>query len=268
MSLISRDQISVVFQNILYLVVSLTFLCAPLSVYAIVSMEDMHLGAPPQGFSGSFALDLALDGGNTEQQGAASGAKFQWTEGKITDFIMMNYEYGETAGVKNKNKGFTHYRHIEQLNVKQAWEGFAQGSFNEFTNLKLRALLGGGIRLTLGVRSEKRAFLLGLGAFYEREKLDSIYPDEANTENKVRASSYLIIKFQFNEHVSLVNSTYYQPSLSEPNDFRVIEDLTLVSKLSEVISLKVSVNIAHDSEPPRDIKQTDSSLKVGIVVDF
>lgn len=268
MCLISRDQIRVVFQNILYLVVSLTFLSAPLSVYAIVSMEDMHLGEPPQGFSGSFSLDLELDGGNTEQQGAASGVKLQWTEAKITDFVLMNYEYGESAGLKNKNKGFMHYRHIEQFNAKTAWEGFAQSSFNEFTNLKLRALLGGGIRLSLGVSNEKRAFLLGLGAFYEREELDSIYPDEANAENKVRANSYLIIKFQFNEHVSLVNSTYYQPSLSESNDFRVIEDLSLVSKLSEGISLKVSVNIAHDSEPPRDIKQTDSSLKVGIVVDF
>ena len=67
---------------------------------------------------------------------------------------------------------------------------------------------------------------------------------------------------------SLVNSTYYQPSFSDANDFRIIEDLTLVSKLSEATSLKASVNIAHDSEPPRDIKQTDSSLKVGIVVGF
>jgi len=268
MRLINRDQIDVVIKNIIYLIISLTFLSAPLSVYAIVSMEDMHLGAPPQGFSGSFALDLAIEGGNTKHQGVASGAKFQWTEDKITDFIMMNHDYGETAGIKNKNKGFMHYRHIDQFDVEYAWEGFMQGSFNEFTNLKLRALIGGGIRMTLGERSESRAFLLGLGAFYEREKLDSIYPDEANTENKVRANSYLIIKYQFNEHVSLINSIYYQPSMSGSSDFRLIEDLTVVSKLSEIMSLKVSVNIAHDSEPPRDIKQTDSSLKLGFVVDF
>lgn len=268
MYLIRRDQISAVFQNILYFLVSLIFVCAPSTVNAIVSMEDMHLGAPPQGFVGSFGLDMELDSGNTEKKGATSGAKFQWTEGKTTDFILMSYEYGEASGIKNKSKGFTHYRHIQQLDDKYAWEGFAQGSFNEFTNLKLRALIGGGVRLTLGERSETRAFLLGLGAFYEREKLDSIYPDEANTENKVRANSYLIIKFQINEHVSLVNSVYYQPSLSEMSDYRLTEDLSLISKLSEVLSLKVGVNIAHDSEPPRDIKQTDTSIKVGIEINF
>jgi putative salt-induced outer membrane protein YdiY len=65
-----------------------------------------------------------------------------------------------------------------------------------------------------------------------------------------------------------VNSTYYQPSVSEPSDYRVIDDMKLVSKLSEKISLKVGIIISHDSEPPRDIKQTDSSLKVGISVNF
>jgi putative salt-induced outer membrane protein YdiY len=268
MCLISRDRIHVLLQNILYPVTTLTFLCAPLSVYAIVSMEDLHLGTPPQGFVGAFSLDMALDSGNTDQQGLATGAKFQWTEGEVTDFILINYEYGETSGIKNKNRGFTHFRHIEQMNVKRAWEGFAQGSFNEFTNLKLRALLGGGIRLTLGERNDKKAFLLGLGAFYEHEELDSVYPDEADTENKVRGSSYLIIKYLFNEHVTLVNSTYYQPSVSEPSDYRVIEDLKLVSSLSENTSLKVGINIAYDSEPPLDIKQTDTSLKVGIAVNF
>lgn len=268
MCLISRDHFSVLLKNIFNPVVSLVILCAPLSCYAIVSMEDMHLGTPPQGFAGSFALDLALDSGNTEQQGTAVGAKFQFTEEEVTDFVLVKYEYGETSGVKNKNKGFTHYRHIEQGDARHAWEWFAQGSFNEFTNLRLRALLGGGIRLTLGERNDKKAFLLGLGAFYEREKLDSIYPEESNTDNKVRASSYLVIKFHFNEHVSLVNSAYYQPDLGGPGDYRVIEDLKLVSKLSEDTSIKVGINIAHDSDPPRDIKQTDSSITVGVVVNF
>jgi len=268
MSLISRDRIHALFQNISYPVASLAFLCTPLSAYAIVSMESSLLGAPPQGFVGTFSLDLALDSGNTEQQGVATGAKFQWTEGKVTDFILMNYEYGKTSGVKNKNKGFTHLRHIEQMNVKRAWEGFAQSSFNEFTNLKLRALIGGGIRFTLGERNDKKAFLLGLGALYEHEELDTEYPNEENTENTVRGSSYLIIKFYFNEHVSLVNSTYYQPRVSEPSDYRVFEDLNLVSKLSENSSLKVGINIAHDSQPPIGIKKTDTSIKVGIAVNF
>lgn len=266
----SRDIVSVLFtlKKVVHLVVSLVFLSGPLSAHAIVSMEDVHLGKPPEGFTGSFDLDLASESGNTEQKGAATGVKLQWSQDKITDFILLNYEYGETDGLTNKNKGFAHFRHIHQLDTLLAWEGFTQFSSNQFTNLTLRALIGGGVRLTLGEVNDRRAFLLGLGAFYEREQLDSVYPDEADTENLVRANTYLVIKYQFNDYVSLVNSSYYQPSLSDHSDFRVIEDFSLVSKLTEVLSLKVGIDIAHDSEPPRDIKKTDSSLKVGITVNF
>jgi len=259
---------SVLFKKVFPPLASLILLCDPFYAHAIVSMENIHLGKPPQGFVGSYQLDLALEAGNTEQTDAATGVKLQWTEGKITDFALANYEYGESASVTNKNKGFAHYRHIEQLNDRFAWEGFTQLSSNQFTNLTLRALAGGGVRITLGEVNDRQAFFLGLGMFYEREELDSKYPDEAAINNALRANTYLVMKYQFNAFVSLVSTTYYQPDLSDLSDFRVIEDLSLVSKLNDALSINVGVNIGHDSKPPRDIKETDTSVKVGIVVNF
>jgi len=264
----NRNAVSVLIQNVIYLIASLAVLCGPFSANAIVSMENIHLGHPQEGFAGLFSLDLALQGGNTEQADVATGVKLQWTHQQIINFILANYEYGESDGVKNKNKGFAHYRHIHQRDAQFAWEGFTQVSSNQFTNLTLRALVGGGVRLTVGERNEKQAFFVGLGAFYEHEKLDTNYPDEADTENALRANTYLVIKYLFNEHVTLVSTTYYQPNASDIADFRAIEDLSLVSKLTEVLSLNVSIDIAHDSQPPRDVKQTDSSLKIGVEVNF
>ena len=268
MRAMSRIAVPVFFQKIFHLVTSLAILSGPICAHAIVSMEDIHLGTPPDGFAGSYELDLAFEGGNTEQASAATGVKLQWTQDKVTDFILANYAYGESAGVKNKNKGFAHYRHIHALDDALAWEGFGQLSSNEFTNLTLRALVGGGVRLALGQRSEMQAFFLGLGMFYEREELDTVLPGEADSETALRANTYLVIKYQFNAHVSLVSTTYYQPDLGDFADFRAIEDFSLVSKLSEVMALKVGVDIAHDSMPPRGIDKTDSLLKIGIVVNF
>jgi putative salt-induced outer membrane protein YdiY len=264
----SRNLISVVFHFVPYLLTSLVIMCSSINAHAIVSMENVHLGNPPEGFTGSFALDLALDGGNTETAGAATGVKLQWTREQITDFILANYEYGETAGVANKNKGFAHYRHIQQLDSQFAWEGFAQLSGNEFTNLTLRALAGGGVRLKLGENSDTRALFIGLGGFFEREKINTKYLEEADAENAVRGNAYLVIKYLFNEHVTLVSTTYYQPNLGDPPDYRAIEDFSLVSKLNDVLAINLRVFVAYDSEPPRDIKQTDSSIKIGIVVSF
>jgi putative salt-induced outer membrane protein YdiY len=268
MRAMSRNVVPVLIQKIVYIVTSLTILSGSMCAHAIVSMEDVHLGKPPEGFTGAFELDLAFEGGNTDQAGAATGVKFQWTRAKVTDFILANYAYGESAGVTNKNRGFAHYRHIHRLDAELAWEGFSQLSADEFTNLRVRALLGGGVRLTLGEVNESKAFFLGLGAFYEREKLDTQLPDEDDTENALRANTYLVIKYQFNAHVSLVSTSYYQPKLGEFSDFRAIENFSLQSKLTEDSSLKIGLDIAHDSEPPRDIRKTDTSLTIGIVVNF
>ena len=264
----SSNAVPVLFRKSINRAASIACLCVPMHAVAIVSMEDVHLGNPPQGFSGKFALDLSLDGGNTEQGSASTGAKFQWTRDQLTDFILLNYDYGESNGVTNKNKGFAHYRHIHQLDARFAREAFTQLSTNRFTALRLRALIGGGVRLTLGEKTDKQAFFLGLGAFYEHEKLDTDYPDEADTEDRLRASTYLVIKYQFNDYVGLVSSTYYQPDVADFADYRTYEDLSVVSKLTDNLSLTSGVFVAHDSKPPRDVKQTDYSLKLGLLLGF
>jgi putative salt-induced outer membrane protein YdiY len=255
-------------RNLQRLPISVALLAFTCSANAIVSMEDIHLGKPPEGFSGAYELSLKVDDGNTQQAAAATGLKLQWTEGIATNFILGNYEYGESDGVKDKNKGFLHLRHIHQIDRAYAWEAFSQASFNEFTKLSLRALLGGGIRLTLGEVTDKQASYLGLGAFYEHEELDIDDSSVSDTEDVVRANSYLVFKYQFNEHVSLVSSSYFQPSLEDLSDYRAIEDLSLVSGLTKALSLKVGVDIAHDSQPPPGVEKTDTSLKVGLVINF
>jgi putative salt-induced outer membrane protein YdiY len=243
-------------------------LCSPIYAHAIVSMEGIELGKPPEGFVGTYELDLALQRGNTDTTSTATSAKLQWRHENITNFILVNYEYGKSAGITNMNKKFAHYRHIHQINTLIAWEGFAQFSSDEFRELTLRSLAGGGVRLTLGKVTDNRAIYLGLGMFYEHEELNTLYANEANTENTLRGNIYLVFKYQFNPHVSLVNSTYYQPELGKFSDFRAINDLTLISKLNKTLALKVGLDIDYDSKPPRDVLKSDTSLKVGMVLNF
>ncbi|WP_455366495.1 DUF481 domain-containing protein [Kaarinaea lacus] len=253
----------------LRLILLIYVVCVSRGAFAIVSMESVHLGKPPEGFSGAFDLGFDADYGNTEQRTISTGVKLQHTREKRINFVIANYEYGESSGSKTKNKSFLHYRHIYQRRTDHALEGFGQLSSNEFTRLNLRALAGGGVRLSLGKVTDKRAFLLGLGAFYEREDLDT---DAALSEDKtseaVRASTYLVMKFHFNDYVSLVSSTYYQPDLGSFSDFRAIEDMSLVSKLTDQLALKMGLFVGHDSDPPPAVERTDVSLNIGLSVEF
>jgi putative salt-induced outer membrane protein YdiY len=239
------------------------------SVHAIVSMESVHFGKPPEGYSGAFDINAIGEYGNTEKSSVSTGLKLVRNKGAVTNFVLMNYQYGQSAGVRDKNKAFIHGRHIHQLTPKYAWEGFAQISSDEFTRLNLRSLLGAGARISLWQNSNSLQSFFGFGGFYEKEKLDiDSTSDEDDTTEAWRGNAYFVIKAEINEHVSIVSTTYYQPNLGRFGDFRAIEDASLVSKLSETLAAKISLDVSHDSEPPSGVKQTDTTLKVGLDVSF
>jgi putative salt-induced outer membrane protein YdiY len=241
----------------------------PSLAHAIVNMESVHLGKPEQGFSGNFDLSIDAQYGNTEKSTASTGMKLQWAEDKNTDFVLASYSYGESGGVKDTNKSFVHLRHIHQIDDSIAWEAFTQLSSNEFTRLNLRALLGGGARLTLGKISDKHAIYLGLGGFYEREELDvETSGSDTKIEKTFRGNGYLVMKYQFNPYVTMVSATYYQPALDEFSDYRAIENASLVSQLTDELSLQLAVDIQHDSKPAPDVKKTDTSVTVGFSLRF
>ncbi|WP_455210503.1 DUF481 domain-containing protein [Kaarinaea lacus] len=254
--------------NTVRLIVLMTLFVAG-SANAIVSMESVHLGKPPEGYSGAFDINAIGEYGNTEKSSVSTGLKLVRARDAVTNFVMMNYQYGQSGGVRDKNKAFIHGRHIQQLTPKYAWEGFAQLSSDEFTRLKLRLLLGAGARISLWQNSTSTKGFLGLGGFYEREKLDvEADSDEDENTDAWRGNAYFVIKAEINEHVSLVSTTYYQPNLGRLGDFRAIEDASLVSKLTDTLAAKISLDVSHDSEPPAGVKHTDTTLSVGLDVSF
>lgn len=258
---------AMIIRHRLYLILVLNVIA--FNAHAIVSMESVHLSKPKEGYSGAFDINASGDYGNTEKGTLSTGLKLVRHRGPATDFILLNYQYGESAGVRDKNKAFIHGRHIQQLTPRYAWEGFAQLSKDEFTRLTLRALVGTGARIGLWQKSKATEGYLGLGGFYEREKLDvNTSAGEDDTEEAVRANVYFVIKAAVNDNVSLVSTTYYQPNLDRFGDFRAIENASLVSKLSEKLAAKISLDVTHDSEPPAGVEQTDTTVMVGFDVSF
>lgn len=236
---------------------------------AIVSMESVHLGKPPEGYSGALDVNASGAWGNTQTQIVAAGLKLVRHKNPITDFMLVNYQYGESRGARDKNKAFIHGRHIQQITEKYAWEGFAQLSKDEFTRLKRRGLLGAGARMGLWQSSKVTQGFLGLGGFYEQEKLDvDTALGESDKETAWRGNMYFVIKTKLNTAVSLLSTTYYQPDLNKVADFRAIEDASLVSQLTDKLAAKITLDVSHDSKPPSGVKQTDTSLTVGVDLSF
>ena len=248
----------------------LTFLaCYSLPASAIVNVENMRVGPAQLGLGGNIDLSISGKRGNTDKDEYGLDARIQNSSERVTDFIVASYDYGEASDITNTNKTFIHARHVKQFQASRAWEAFVQAEENEFARLSFRGLIGAGLRLTLAETAEQLGLYLGAGAFWSRETLDERAGlSDQGSENFGRANLYLVYKHKLNSQLSLVSTTYYQPRLSEASDFRALEQAGLAVKMTDNLSLKLSLDVAHDSRPPQSIDKTDTSYNTSLSYQF
>lgn len=239
------------------------------AAHAIVNVESLEVGEPPQGYSG--AVNLSVDGasGNTDKLSTNLGARLQWHGGAITNFAIFRYAYAESSGIQDTNKLLFHVRHIHQVSAQTAYEGFIQAEHDKFARLLFRGLIGGGTRLTLVEKPGVKSLHLGLGGFFSREILESRPgTTDGGGQNLWRINSYLNYLHHLNGQVSVLSTTYYQPRVDDFSDYRLLEDAALNVKMTDTLSINLSLQLTHDSKPPQDVKKTDVTYSTGIQFSF
>ena len=243
--------------------------CYNLPANAIVNIENMRVGPAEAGLSGNLDLSISGKRGNTHKDEYGLDGRIQNNSNQVTDFVVISYDYGEASNVTNTNKTFIHARHVVKYQPRWGWEAFVQAEENQFARLSFRGLIGAGLRFTLTEIPQQLGLYLGAGAFWSRETLDTVPGLTDNgSENFSRANFYLVYKHKLNQQLSLVSTTYYQPRMSDINDFRALEQAGLAVKMTDNLSIKLSLDIAHDSRPPQSIDKTDISYNTSLSYRF
>jgi len=235
---------------------------------AIVNIEGVRHGGTQQGLSGLLNLSFSGASGNSDKSAVTSKAQLVWQQQQAHTLLLASYHYGASNRVRDTNKTFVHLRHVIKRNDTWSEEGFVQAERNEFTRMSLRALVGGGLRQTL-YSSPEGQIHLGGGAFYSSEKFeeDPSYSD-GGTEKLWRANIYLALGYSLNETVKLESTSYYQPSLKNSADYRLLEQAAASFSINDSLSLRLTLDIAHDNEPPQTIDKTDINYLTGIEYRF
>jgi len=234
-------------------------MCIPLQAWAIINAEDMDQSGHQDGVIGKIGLSANGSSGNSSKLHGEGSGRVVWKHAAHTDMLVGSYAYGKSQGKRDTNKAFAHLRHRYALDEQWEVEGFGQLQQNEFANLKLRTLLGGGLRWS----REDTTWMthLGLGSFYERESLRT-----ANSPGSTlwRMNSYWSLAYHLNQRVRMQNTVYYQPAWKNSRDFRLLNDAVLTVSLTEQLNLRLSLETTHDSRPPAGIKPTDHNYKTGL----
>lgn len=241
----------------------------PVAARAIVNVEQAIIGQPAEGMHTSVALLADGASGNTDKSSTKMDVLSLWQHQQHTEFLQLQYAYGKSRGLVDTDRAFAHLRHRTALSPAWGVEVFAQVGRDPFARLAQRTLLGGGMRWVMFEQDKKSAGYLGFGAFHEHEVLNSkLGTSDALSVNLWRANTYLVLKGQLNEQVRVYSTTYYQPAVSDTQDYRVLEQASLLVKLAEKLDLKLSLDIAFDSRPPQSVQKRDMLYSSGLEYSF
>lgn len=189
--------------------------------------------------------------------------------GKLLSLLVAKGEYGRSQGVDLSKKTFEHLRFRYSLDCRWKWEAFAQHEFDRFRRLSVRAIAGTGPAFQI-VNQKTFALLAGAAYMFEFEQLDN-KPDTIDAGEQTvfhRASFYITGLEKVGKQVSIVQTAYAQPRLGDPEDIRLLGELSVTTQLSKRIALTDSFTVAYDRTPPDTIKRVDTQLTLGVLVIF
>jgi hypothetical protein len=235
----------------------------------IVNVQPlMSGGEETDGFRGEVGGSLTLKTGNVALILANTSALLSYQIAAHKLISSSTAVLGMKSGDTFMERIFTHLRHQASITGWLTWETYGQVATDRFRRLSLRGLAGTGPRFGL-IEGPAVSFALAASYMFEREMLnESAFSDSGAAQNGHRISMYLTGKFILNPLLSAVHTTYYQPLLTDPLDFRVSSETNLNVKLSDALGLSVGFSLSYDSRPPEDVSDLDTATRAKISYSF
>ena len=266
------------------IIASLLLTLLPSLAQAQVNTEKLRLSPDEEGFTGSLGLGLTTKSGNVDFFYALAELGIGWRKGDDLAFLVASSRYAskrtrddrietpdDTLWSKDSRYNHAHMaalRYNRFFSDRVIGEVFSQVEFNEFLMLDLRTLGGLGPRIVL-FEEDKSSGYIGIGYMAEYEQLD---PEEISADEQAdtlahRATSYLSFNADIAENTTISSTTYYQPCIIDPSDFRVYNETEMAIDFTEHLAFKVSFKLRHDSKPPYLATEEDEDIGNGDVGD-
>ena len=213
-----------------------------IKITAQVNTERFREDEDTAGFSGYIDLDGVVATGNSDFQLISMGSRLNYNWGDDYTFFVGDGGYGWDKGEAFVGQLFIHLRHVITTNDLIQIEFFTQFDNNKKRFLLARELLGGGLRFRF-LKTEIFKFRLGTAYMFENEKYDlpanSIHPI---TTSLHRFTSYATFEFNINKTLSYISTTYYQPALTDLNDYKLFSENAFLIDAGKPFSFFIKFN--------------------------
>jgi hypothetical protein len=254
--------------NKLYLLITFITLNFFNNTFPQVNTERFREDEDSVGFSGYVDLEGILATGNTDFQLISLGGRLNYNWGDDYTFIIADGGYGWENGNAFEDQLFGHLRHVITTGDLLQIELFVQFDNNKKRLLLARELLGGGLRFRI-LKTNHFKFRLGTAYMFETERYDlPVNSAHPQTTSLHRFTSYVTFKYQLNELLSFISTTYYQPRFKDFNDYKLFSENAFLINTGKVLDLFIKFNLRYDSRPPDTVKNFDTFSRIGFSFKF
>jgi len=230
----------------------------------IINVESLRMVTDTTGWSGTVQLQASLKKNVNEQFKIGNHIHIQYKLPKHLFLFVNHLGFERIDGSDFTNDAMQHLRYNYKFAKKWTAEAFIQNQFNAVSKIEYRRLGGMGLRWKL-TQSEKYKFYLGNHVMYEEEKTKE---DNPHHNKAWRNSAYLSFSLYFNDHTSLISTTYFQPNFRNFNDYRTSHQSALKFKVFKNLAFVTTFNFAYDEFPVTGIPQKEYELSNGLVYTF
>lgn len=249
---------------------------------AQVNAETLKPNVLKPGWSGGVDGSFALSRGNIELLDIGGAAKVQFqtlhpadrTPGPMRwlsqrTFLTASGRFAERGGAPFVSQAFLFGRWTAMWHPRVGHDLFVQFQFNEFLRLRRRSVIGAGLRVEI---VHEPLFVLSAGAGYmlEYETID-VAPGASDSPTALahRMASSLTARLRlFDGGLLVQNTLFFQPRFDAWDDVRILNDLEIMAKVTDLLALGTTISILYDSAPPTSIVPLDLRMTSTVRLSF
>lgn len=217
---------------------------------------------PPPGWDVSAELGLVATSGNSDSSSFGVGSEILFDDGLWNNRGRIRYIQVENEGERTAESldGLLHFARAVGENL----EAFGEASYmrNRFAGVEHRSALASGLTWT-ALETERRKLELSAGLGYTVEQRVE-QPDR----DFATALGLMLFRHEFSERSSFENISDLNLNLERGEDWRGRNVAALVAGLTDIVSVKLALDVRYQNEPVPGFERTDTITSAALVAKF
>lgn len=200
------------------------------------------INEPPDKWTGDISLGGNTRSGNTNSTtiNLSLNAQRQWGRDRFTFHFRFNFE--DEEGEVTDNDTFTSIKYDRFITGRDIFIGLSlEGVKDEFKDIQLQLITGLGLGYRFWNDEKKKLELQGGVAYFSDHRI-------LGMDSKFMSGRFSVnFSYTFFTYFTIEDSLLYYPSLEDSDEYKIRHELSLISKLSEDWSVKLTYILDQNS---------------------